>query len=43
MLQNEEKAVTPRMVESMRLFTNMEIVPKMIPAIRNIHQHLVPR
>jgi hypothetical protein len=42
MLQNEENAVTPRMVERMKLLTINDMASNMIPARRNIHQHLVP-
>ena len=43
MLQKEENAVTPRIVERMKLLTINDMAPNMIPARRNIHQHLVPR
>ena len=43
MLQNDEKAVTPSIVDAIRLSTTTDRTQNRIPATRNIHQHLVPR
>ena len=43
MLQNEEKAVTPRIVDAIRFSTKKDNAQNTMPATRNIHQHFVPR
>ena len=43
MLQNDEKAVTPRIVDAIRFSTISDNAQNAMPATRNIHQHLVPR
>jgi hypothetical protein len=43
MLQNDEKAVTPRIVDAIRFSTKIDNVQNTMPATRNIHQHFVPR
>ena len=42
-LQNDEKAVTPKVVEMTKLLTHSDNAQKRMPATRNIHQHFVPR
>lgn len=43
MLQNEENAVTPSIVEAIRFSIAIDNAQKMMPAIRNTHQHFVPK
>ena len=43
MLQNEEKAVTPSIVEAIRFSIMIDNAQKMMPATRKAHQHFVPR
>ena len=43
MLQNEEKAVTPSIVDAIRFSTMIDSAQNTMPATRNIHQHFVPR
>ena len=43
MLQKDEKAVTPSIVEAIRLSTMNDKTQNTTPAMRNIHQHLTPR
>ena len=42
MLQKEEKAVTPNMVDAIRFSTMIDKTQNTMPATRNTHQHLVP-
>jgi hypothetical protein len=42
MLQNDEKATTPRMVDQIRLLTIIDAAPKRTPAIAKMIQLLMP-
>jgi hypothetical protein len=42
MLQNEENATTPRIVDQIRSATITDAMPKITPAIANIIQLLTP-
>ena len=43
MLQNDEKATTPKSVDQIKELTHKEAPTKSTPARANIHQHLVPK
>lgn len=43
MLQNEENAVTPSIVEAIRFSIMIDNVQKIAPTTKNAHQHFVPR
>ena len=43
MLQNDEKATTPKSVDQIKELTHNEAPTKRMPAKANIHQHLVPK
>lgn len=43
MLQNEENAVTPSMVDAIKFSIKIDEAQNMMPATKNTHQHFVPK